>query len=147
MTVVRRREVKWTEDDNGCHVCTSHRPNGHGYPELSKDGRTQNMHRVLYEETHGPLGNLVARHTCDNRRCINLGHVVPGTQYENAQDRNTRGRNNPPVGERSGTCKLRTADVLEIRASTDTHEHLAHRYGVGAPQISRIKSGKRWSHV
>lgn len=105
------------------------------------------MHRVLYEEKHGPLGDLVGRHECDNRMCINLDHIIPGTPAENAADRNQRGRNNPPVGERAGNTSLTTSDIASIRASSEPQSKIAAKHGISQSQVSRIKNFKRWNAI
>lgn len=38
---------------------------------------------------------LVARHTCDNNWCINLEHLLPGTQADNLRDMRERNRQGP----------------------------------------------------
>jgi hypothetical protein len=47
---------------------------------------------------------------------------------------------------RSST-KLKLCDVLAIRASSDTGEALAKRYGISLSQALRVKNGKRWKDV
>jgi hypothetical protein len=47
---------------------------------------------------------------------------------------------------RSST-KLKLCDVLAIRASSDTGEALAKRYGISPSQALRVKNGKRWKDV
>lgn len=88
----KRKTITFTVDKNGCHICTSHASGTSGYPSLWKDGRNQNMHRVLYEEKHGSLPeNVLVRHTCDVPACINDEHLVSGTVKDNAVDRKNEG--------------------------------------------------------
>jgi hypothetical protein len=144
----KRKTVTWEVDENGCHICTSHSPGAHGYPQLWKDGTNQNAHRVLYEEAFGELDdNIVVRHTCDVRMCINLAHLIPGTRADNTQDITDRKRHNPPVGERAGNTNLKQSDVEAIIAANDNQKIIAAKYGISQSQVSRIKSGKRWSHI
>lgn len=107
------------------------------------------MHRVLYEEAFGPVGDLLVRHTCDNRMCINLNHLIPGTVKENAIDRKMRGRNNTARGESRSDTKLTDEQVRHIRATSGliSQGNLARRYGVSQSTISRIRSGERRIHV
>lgn len=144
----KRKPVTYVVDPlTGCHLCTSHVPSTHGYPTLWKDGRPQNIHRVLYEEQYGPIGSLVLRHTCDVPRCINMDHCVPGTNADNTNDIRERGRFNPPIGVRSGTAKLSEADIRDIRNSTLPQSSLAMRYGVNQSTISRIRTRLRWKEL
>lgn len=145
----KRKRVEFVVSETGCHLCTSHHLNKFGYPCVFKDGRNQNLHRVLYEEEFGKLpAGYVVRHKCDTPACIKLDHLEPGTPAENSGDCKKRGRTNPPRGERSGTAKLSLKEVLEIlEASEETQHQLACRYGVSQSTISRIKSKKRWSNA
>lgn len=143
--VGRRKAITYEVDERGCHICTSHRPNTHGYPQLWANGGNNNMHRVLYIEAFGELPpEIVVRHTCDVRLCINLEHMVPGTHAENDNDKNERGRRNTAKGENAGGAKLSLAKVVSIREREGTQRALGEEFGVSQSQISRIKSGKRW---
>ena len=66
---------------------------GGGYPKFRVDGRVQRGHIWIYRKVKGsfPPG-LVVRHTCDNRKCVNLRHLVLGSHSENLQDQYDRGR-------------------------------------------------------
>ena len=141
----KRKKVEFVVTDAGCHECTSHAVGTSGYPCVWKDGRNQNLHRVLYEEKFGPLGDLVARHTCDNRKCINLSHVVGGTKQDNTDDMVSRGRLNPPIGERSGTCKLTKEQVEQVKESMGSQDSIAKKFSINQSTVARIKSGKRRS--
>lgn len=142
----KRKPVAYYVDEDGCHMCTSHAVGTHGYPCVWKDGRNQNLHRVLYEERYGPFPpTLVARHRCDKRQCINLDHIEPGTPADNTADITARDRHNPPRGERSGTAKLTVAIVEAIRAAQGPQSEIAAQFGVTQPTVSRIRRGERWS--
>lgn len=144
----KRRTIAYIINKRGCHICTSHIIGTQGYPFLWKNGRDQNMHRVLYEEAYGPLTpGLVVRHNCDDTHCINLNHLISGTRTDNTNDMIKRGRANPPHGERSGTAKLTRAKVSIIRRSKCTQDLLAARYNVNQSTISRIRSGEGWIGV
>lgn len=105
-------------------------------------------HRVAYELQVGPIpeGEEV-RHTCDNPRCVNGAHLIPGSQADNSRDMVERGRST--LGERNPGAKLTGADVIEIRklAETMTGRDIAELMGVTPGAVSMILSRKRWSHV
>lgn len=141
----KRKAITFTIDEKGCHICTSHHINKDGYPCVWKDGRNQNLHRVLYEERHGtlPVGVLV-RHTCDTPACINDEHHIPGSVADNANDRKVRGRNNTPFGETRSDAKLTLAQVEQIKKAPGPQSKVAKEFGISQSTVCRIKRGKRW---
>ncbi len=140
-----RRPITFEVDANGCHNCTSHALNTHGYPGLWKEGSPHNMHRVLYEEYHGvvlPSGTLV-RHKCDNRQCINIRHLIEGSHAQNSADMKKRGRVKCQYGENHTDAVLTNAQVLEIADAVGTQYAIAARYGINQSTVSRIKNAQR----
>lgn len=49
------------------------------------------------------LGDQVVMHTCDNPRCVNVQHLVPGTQAQNLADMRNKGRSRPRNSRNHGT--------------------------------------------
>lgn len=56
-------------------------------------------------------------------------------------------RNSRVRGERNPLSKLTDAQVLEIRASTESQYLLAEKYGVDQAMIWRIRARKAWTHI
>ena len=110
-------------------------------------------HRMAYEITHGeiPEGEgwhgTVIRHTCDNRKCCNPAHLAPGTQYDNIQDRNRRGRTQR--GRRNGSVKLTEDQAREIKAlkGKKSSYAIAKDYPVDSKTIRKIHDNQIWRHV
>lgn len=106
-------------------------------------------HRIVYSEYHNipleQMEGLVIRHTCDNGLCMNVDHMLLGTQLENIQDCVDRART--PMGERNPRAVLSEQDILTIRTSPLKQRELAAMFGVGQDQISRIINHKQWRHV
>lgn len=72
--------------------------NSGGYGSAGVEGRVVTASRRAYELTNGPIprgegyhGNVVM-HSCDNRPCCNPRHLSLGTQGDNNNDRDAKGR-------------------------------------------------------
>lgn len=142
--MAKQKNIEIELNSKGCWRCVSHGKDRNGYPLIwgfrGKGLRTP-MHRHIYQLLHRrelPT-NIVVRHTCDVRDCINPHHLVEGTQAENVQD--TVSRRRQYGGERHWTHKLTDKDVEYIRGSSETQRSLADKFGVGQGHISHIKNG------
>lgn len=123
-----------------------------GYGTVYFHGKMYGAHCIAWELEYGaiPTGLNVC-HACDNPSCCNPKHLWVGTDKDNAQDKNQKGRGNNAKGEQSGRHKLTERDVIAIR-----NEYvygivgmcqLAKRYHVTQGAISRIITRKNWKHV
>ena len=64
-----------------------------GYGKIKINGRQLGAHRVAYVEFVGDVPpGMVVMHTCDNPCCINVSHLVLGTQKDNMVDSVNKGR-------------------------------------------------------
>lgn len=130
-------KTEWVGD---CLVWTRGSNSG-GYGYFKVDGKDFGAHRWIFLHDHGYLPPVVM-HTCDNPSCVNLRHLIPGTQADNMADKMAKGRhrwNNP--------ARLSVADVRLIRAEYAkggvTQEALADRFGVSRSHISNIIRGRK----
>ena len=124
---------------------------GYGGFTVYVDGEKTSVpsHRWSYVHHVGPIpAGLFLRHRCDNPPCVNPEHLEPGTQNDNVQDRQARGRTSR--GTAHYAAKLTEWDVRDIR---EIHRNgcsaaeIARGYKVGATAIERLLSGRTWSHV
>jgi len=70
--------------------------NKFGYGRITYQGRTQVVHRIIYEVVNGPIqAGLYALHSCDNPSCVNPNHMRLGTYSDNIRDSYERGRRRP----------------------------------------------------
>jgi hypothetical protein len=143
------KPISWFKDGS-CFHCTSHINTSKrcGYPRFKRNKRFINIARAILIRRHGELPEgIVARHTCDNVWCINPDHIIPGTRYDNVQDRVTRGRNGAAFGENNGRHKLTEIKVIEIKKSPKRYSDLASEFGVSVSTIWRIKTNRNWVKV
>lgn len=119
--------------------------NGYGRFGLNKKGWL--AHRVSWLISHGDPGDNHVLHKCDNRACVNPNHLFLGTNYDNVQDRERKGRNIVRKGEDCGTAKLTEVEVIQIFKSHETLAVLAERYNVAKTTICAIKTQQNWKQV
>lgn len=96
---MRHRAIEWVKEGE-CIRCTSHALDNGGYPKIKRPGLgIKRICRAILLRRHGPLPpEIVTRHTCDNRWCINPAHLLTGTRSDNNKDRTERGKT--PSGEK-----------------------------------------------
>lgn len=125
-----------------------------GYGEFWLDGRMQKAHRVswlifrgdipFHESPHG----LCVCHSCDTPLCVNPEHLFLGTNKENAEDREKKGRTFVPRGDKHGRRKLTAQTVQEVRKAYATGRYsqteLARIHRVSQSCISSLVRGETW---
>jgi len=140
--------------------------NPDGYGRICVGGvRMPSSHAALYIDGRPRPAGMNALHSCDNPPCCNPAHLRWGTQSENVDDRQKRGRGQwargekhgrhtkperTPRGEKHGNAKLTERDILEIRAAplyVGARLDLALHYGVSAGLISQIITRRAWAHI
>ncbi len=93
--------------------------------------------------------DLFVLHKCDNQKCVNPTHLFLGTQKENIEDANRKGRLSR--GTSRYNAKLSECDIWNIRieyAKGDISQRaLAKFFAVAQQHISDIVVGNRWKHV
>lgn len=120
----------------------------YGRFSLGVGEKTTTAHRYSYLRYNGPIARgLVVRHKCDVMNCVNPEHLELGTNEDNVDDRNTRGRSTghgkvrlDKKKRRGGNRKLMRAEMQKIRDEYATGEfsqaQLAHRWSVSQATIS-----------
>ena len=127
------------------------RRNGYGYTQFQ--GRQYLAHRLAFainQSAHPQaLAGIVIRHSCDNRECVNVGHLLPGTTADNTADKVSRNRQ--PKGEQIVQSKLTASQVVEIRAlyakGGITQRRIAADFNVSQAAVSLLLSKANWKHI
>ena len=142
------------EPNSGCLLWEAcHDKYGHGKLGIRLPNgkpKTVQAHRLAYELVHGTVpSGLVVRHKCDVPACINVDHLVVGTQADNLADMWERGRARPawiPPDARSNS-KLTWETVRFIRSSTASAKSLARLLGVSDVAVGRVRNGVGWKEI
>lgn len=166
LTALERFESKFIKGKiNSCWIWTAGKFTN-GYGQFCYNNHNTKAHRFAYLAYKGAIPNgLLVCHSCDNPLCVNPEHLFLGTNADNMQDRDNKGRGSRvgnkgwgqrcpelvPKGETHPQARLTEADVLDIRnrfaQGGITKASLAVEFGVGRMQIARIISRERWGHV
>lgn len=145
-----------TDRSGACHLWTGTIQHD-GYGQIHFGATVWRVHRVVLEADSGPLGELLACHTCDVRHCLRRSHLFAGTVLDNARDAVAKGRyatglrqgmhthpesrargiangkythpESTPIGEQHGQAKLTEVEVRIIRIS--------HAAGISTHELSR----------
>lgn len=138
------------EPNSGCWLWTGGLIST-GYGKMRHKGKMQRAHRVSYELHRGPIPTgMKVCHRCDVPTCVNPDHLFLGTDMDNAQDREAKGRGNQPKGERNRWAKLTAKQVGEIRAKKaegQTARRIGLEYGISHRTVLDICHCKKWKHV
>ena len=123
-----------------------------GYGQFRNGNASRQAHRYSYELHVGPLGDLLACHSCDNRKCVNPAHIFPGTQRDNIRDMVAKGRRYRPdvVGEKNASAKLTVALVREARqkfADGVSISQLSREYRVSWTGMKKAVIRETWRHA
>ena len=140
-------KVKKTDDEKDCWnwIASS---GSQGYGQFRLGLRVVRATHIAWELAFGKIPDaLWILHTCDNPSCCNPSHLFLGTNQDNVDDREQKGRNVVLRGEEHANHKLSDAQVFEIRQRYSlgpaSQRDLSKVFGVSQKQIGRIVNYKQ----
>ena len=111
-------------------------------------GEKMQAHRASWLIYRGEIPDgLLVCHKCDVGICVNPNHLFLGTALDNIHDRDSKGHQVTPLGEKHGKSVLSDEQVREVRATKLPQRKLAKKYGVSHTCIASITSRKTWTHI
>ncbi len=95
---------------------------------------------------------LCLLHRCDNPPCVNPDHLFIGTQRENMNDMDAKGRrrNSSQRGEANGFPKLTVAivkDIWRLKYQGMSQHSTARELGITRAAVCDVIRGRTWRHV
>lgn len=102
---------------------------------------------MIYENE--VVGDQLVCHRCDNRKCVNPGHLFLGSHQDNMNDMKNKGRGPNFKGERNPNRKLSDRDIIRIReiGHSQPYTQTAKMFGVRPEMISFIVRNIHWKSV
>uniref|UniRef100_A0A6C0AJW4 Uncharacterized protein n=1 Tax=viral metagenome TaxID=1070528 RepID=A0A6C0AJW4_9ZZZZ len=143
-------QTRLKSTENGCMEWTGQRL-AKGYGHVRIHGKKIQTHRYVLAKKLGReiREGMCALHSCDNPPCCSPDHIWEGTNQDNVNDKNSKGRGVYVKGEHHGSSKLTESMVIEIKqiGRSLSQRKLASEYGVSSTIIYKILKGVIWSHV
>lgn len=122
-----------------------------GYGGVIVEGRQLATHRVSWFLTYGEMPDEFVCHHCDNKQCVNPGHLFLGGAKENSEDLVSKGLQ--LKGEQHGRALLRDEDVLFIRRVYRKGSRkfgvaaLAAMFGMSEAGMQAVVHKRTWRHL
>lgn len=126
----------------------------YGKASLNNPKRTIGAHRLSYAAFNGGvlLGvtengkRIVVRHQCNKPPCVNPGHLLIGTDIDNANDKVAAGTVN--VGAKNPSTvytEEQVKNVIESKGKMTKRER-AQQFGMSLVSVQHIDNGRSWAH-
>jgi hypothetical protein len=122
--------------------------NNRNYGRINIDGQPKCLHRLMWELHHGPIpSGLHCLHSCDRPICCEIGHLRLGTNQDNMDERNAKGRQ--ARGGATNRTSLTAFHVWQVRKIIAlrrfSNQEIAELFGVDASAIRCIRVGRTWA--
>ena len=128
---------------------------GTGHPCVRHDGKTVLVRRLVMQLAGRPLRpSDRAMTTCENILCVNEDHLTQRTHRQVMARQGELGKLSEPARtakiaatQRTRRGKITMDDARAIRASDETHEQAALRYGIHPSKIASIRQYRCWREL
>lgn len=122
------------------------RLNDKGYGVVDYENKTKLAHRLVYSFYGGDLSSPLLRHKCDNKRCVNPDHLLPGTAKQNAEDAVERGLYRRGEVHQRAVITLKECHQIRdlLECGLFFQREIAEMYEVKLSLIADIKYNRTW---
>ena len=145
-----RFESKYTKGDTKECWLWMYGLNRNGYGKFKLKTKSYGAHRLMYLLYNGTIPDkMYVCHSCDNRKCVNPGHLWLGTASDNMKDMHKKGRA-PNKGDTHWKARLKAEDIPVIRelsAAGARNVDMATKFHVDKCTIAHVLSGRTWAHI
>lgn len=147
--------------DSGCLIWLGAKST-QGYGQIGRGRSLEGLihtHVAAWEIANGRVPDgLYVLHRCDNRPCLEVGHLFLGTHQDNMADMKAKGRGRGAEGQRNANAKLTMGQVEQIRfryhkgvhpalGTGGSSSELAREFGVTPQYVNQLARGqwrKKW---
>lgn len=152
----KERFMKYVKKSGKCWLWTGYRmPNGYALFGIGERKHPMRLaHRCSYTMFIGPIPkDKLVLHKCDIRHCVKPKHLWIGTQQDNMDDMNRKGRRvrKGSKGEEHPRAKLTESDIFKIREMYIPRKFslikVAKLFGINHTHVHRIVHGISWKHI
>lgn len=118
-----------------------------GYAQLYYKKKIYTVSRLAYQLHYKKKpGKKMVCHTCDNKICVNPGHLFLGTHKDNMRDMVEKSRAHRVYTPKKLT-ETKVKKINKYLAFGMTNIMIAKEFGISDNHVSNIKHGRRWPHV
>lgn len=134
-------EVRGVDECHEWKASTGKPGYGHMWTVIGGKKTCRDAHQIRWMIEHGREPKGVVRHSCDNKRCVNIRHLRDGSYQDNSHD-----------ALRSGAIS-RTLDAVKVKSiladisAGRLVPHIAHAMGISTSVIKSMLRGKHWAPV
>lgn len=152
-SIIQRFLSKFSKRKNQCWMWSGGIANGYGSFSIGK--KKFSAHRISFEIFVNKDFNktLYVCHKCDVPLCVNPDHLFLGTQQENVNDREQKGRGGSKKikGELHWNNKVTKIKVLAIRKEYNSKTipmwELARKYNITVSAVWSIINHRTWKGI
>ena len=130
---LRRFNSHWTMTKSGCHEWNA---KGGTRPTFWHDGKFPVAARWIYWY-HNGVWPVIARHTCNNDRCVNPEHIIDGSHADNMRDKSNL---TPEI-----VAEIRRLFAERKDGAGFPYAALAAEFGIGEKALRDIVMFRTWT--